>query len=75
MATRIRITQDDESDDDSPERKFIWEICSVATTVSRRLTSGNTNKDSTKIRDSTYICDHESCTKTDRIEQLWPSQK
>ena len=30
MATRIRITRDDESDDDSPERKFICEICSVA---------------------------------------------
>ena len=38
MATRIRITQDDESDDDSPERKFICEICSVATfrTLSRK---------------------------------------
>ena len=55
MATRIRITQDDESDDDSPERKFIWEICSVATTVSRRLTSENTNKDSTKMRDSIFV--------------------
>ena len=35
MATRIRFTRDeekvDESDDDSQERKFICEICSVAT--------------------------------------------
>ena len=34
MATRIRFIRDekdDESDDDSQERKFICEICSVAT--------------------------------------------
>ena len=30
-------------------------ICSVATTVSRRLTSENTNKDSTKMRDSIFV--------------------
>ena len=59
MATIIRFTQDeekvDESDDDSQERKFICEICSVATKSKPRLTSKNTNKDSIKMKDPILV--------------------
>ena len=61
MATRNRITRDDESDDDSLERKFICEICSVASKSKINLRK---HKQRFHEDERSYTCDHESCTKT-----------
>ena len=65
MATRIRFTQDeekvDESDDDSQERKFICEICSVAT---KSMVNLRKHKQRFHEDERSYTCDYESCNKT-----------
>ena len=65
MATRIRFTwdegKDDESDDDSQERKFICEICSVATKSKVNLKK---HKQRFHEDERSYTCDYESCNKT-----------
>ena len=64
MATRIRITQDDESDDDSPERKFIWEIYLLCSYYCKSKINLRKHKQRFHEDERFYICDHESCTKT-----------